>query len=266
MAQLEFERFFKVRMDSDCGILTLTIDKEGDKYNTFGPDLVGCLKALLESYYENETIRALILTGSGKVFSTGADIRGQFPSLDPHGARHFSYIGQRVFQMFEAAPFITCAAINGFALGGGLEIAMACDFRTASTRARLGLPEINLGVMPGWGGTQRLPRLVGRQKALEMILSGEPVTPQEAKELGLVCRVFEPEELLPGTMKFLAQFTKKSRTAIAVAKRAVVRGLTLSIDDGLDLESELFGLLWASPDREEGVRAFMENRKPEFKK
>ncbi len=267
MYELELEKFFSVEMDEAEGVVTLVIDKNGDKYNTFGPSLVGNLKVLLEHYYENEAIRALILTANGtKVFSTGADITGQFPLLDSHGARHFSHVGQRVFQMLERAPFITCAAINGFALGGGLEIALACDFRTASSRARIGLPEINLGLMPGWGGTQRLPRIVGKSKALEMILSGEPISAKEALDIGVISAVFEPDELLSGTKKFLTQFTKKSKTAVAAAKRAVTMGLRLSIDDGLDMESELFGLLWSCPDREEGVQAFIEKRKPNFSK
>lgn len=267
MYEMEFEQFFSVEMDEAEGIVTLVIDKKGDKYNTFGPSLVNNLKILLEHYYENDAVRALILTAPGmKVFSTGADITGQFPYLDSHGARHFSHAGQRVFQMLEQAPFITCAAINGFALGGGLEIALACDFRTASNRARIGLPEINLGLMPGWGGTQRLPRIVGKSKALEMILSGEPIAARDAFDLGIVAALFEPDDLLSGTKKFLTLFTKKSKTAIAVAKRAVTLGLRLSIDDGLDMESELFGLLWSSPDREEGVKAFIEKRKPNFAK
>ncbi|MCD6119311.1 enoyl-CoA hydratase/isomerase family protein [bacterium] len=266
MAGMEFEKFFHVDFDEPEGILTLTIEKEGDKYNTFGPDLIENLKVLLEDYYENDAIRALILTANGKkVFSTGADITGQFPNLDPMGALHFSRVGQRVFQMLGQAPFITCAAINGFALGGGLEIALACDFRTASSRARLGLPEINLGLMPGWGGTQRLPRIVGKAKALELILSGDPISAKEARELGILSAVFEPGDLISGTKKFLSKFTKKSRNAIKIAKRAVIGGLRLNINEGLDLESELFGLLWSSPDREEGVNAFMEKRKPDFK-
>ena len=265
MYEMEFERFFSVEMDDAEGIVTLVIDKKEDKYNTFGPSFVANLKVLLEHYYENPAIRALILTAQGtKVFSTGADITGQFPYLDAHGARHFSQIGQNVFQMLERAPFVTCAAINGFALGGGLEIALACDFRTSSSRARIGLPEINLGLMPGWGGTQRLPRIVGKSKALEMILSGEPISAKEAFDLGIISAVFEPDELVEGTKKFLTQFTKKSKTAVAIAKRAVALGTRLSIDDGLDLESELFGLLWSSPDREEGVKAFIEKRKPKF--
>ncbi len=166
--------------------------------------------------------------------------------------------------MLEEAPFVTCAAINGFALGGGFELALACDFRTMSTRARVGLPEIDLGLMPGWGGTQRLPRIAGRDTALEMILSGSIKTANEALELGLVSRVFPPEELIDGTKKFLSMFAKKSRTAVAIAKRAILGGMKLGIDEGLNLEGELFGLLWTSPDREEGVKAFLVKRKPKF--
>lgn len=264
MAYLEFEKFFSTETDGESGIVTLTLAKAGDKYNTFDPEFVGYLKVLLEGYFENNSIRALIVTGKGRVFSTGADVSGQFPHLDPLGARHFSVMGQRVFQMLEDAPFVTCAAINGFALGGGFELALACNFRTISTRARVGLPEIDLGLMPGWGGTQRLPGIVGRDMALEMILSGSIKTASEALEIGLVSRVFPQGELLEGTKQFLSTFTKKSRTAVSIAKRAILGGLKLGIDEGLKLEAELFGLIWTSPDREEGVKAFLEKRKPKF--
>src|SRR3990172_7891920 len=165
----EFDNFFRSDFDEAGGVMTLVIARKDDKYNTFSNDFVLALKGALDDCIVDERVRALILTADGtKVFSTGADITGQFPYLDSAGARRFSAEGRRVFQMLRIAPFVTCAAVNGFALGGGMEIAMSCDFRTASTRARMGLPEINLGVMPGWGGTQLLPRIVGAAKALGM--------------------------------------------------------------------------------------------------
>ena len=262
---MNVSKFFKVDFDEQAHQLTITIDKEDDKYNSFGPALVMALAELLEHYEQNREIRALILTAAGqKVFSTGADITGQFPHLDSSAARDFSALGQRVFTMLEDAPYITLAAINGFALGGGLEISLACNFRVASTKARLGLPEINLGVMPGWGGTQRLQRIIGQERALRMILSGEPLSAKTALEWGLVSGVFEPDKLMDGARKFLSAFEGKSGDALRIAKRTVIQGGRIPLLDALRLESETFGLLWNSPDREEGVKAFLEKRKPKF--
>ncbi len=263
---MEINRFFNIEFDDASRVLTITIDTGGDKYNSFSPKFVMSLAELLEHYEQNNEIRALIFTAAGdKVFSTGADIKGQFPHLDTFAARDLSALGIRVFSMLESAPYITLAAINGLVLGGGLEIALACNFRIASTKARLGLPEINLGLMPGWGGTQRLQRIIGQSRALQMILSGDPIPAKTALEWGLVSAVFEPEDLLAGAHKFLAAFSGKSGDALRIAKRAVVEGAKLPLDQALDCESESFGLLWSSPDREEGVRAFIEKRKPNFR-
>jgi enoyl-CoA hydratase len=262
---MDVTRFFTVDFDEPDGIVTITLDRQDDKYNTFGMAFALALQDVLTHYQQNPTIRAMVLTATGtKVFSTGADIVGQFTDLDSMAARDFSYLGHKVFAMLEDAPYITLAAINGFALGGGLEIALACNFRVASKRARLGLPEINLGVLPGWGGTQRLQRIVGQSRALQMILSGDPISAGTALEWGLVSAVFPPEELVEGAKKFLRQFTSKSGDAVRVAKRTVVNGAKMHLEDALKLESEGFGLLWSGPDREEGVKAFLEKRKPKF--
>ncbi len=262
---MDYTNFFSTEFDKTSHIVTVKIAKSGDKYNTFGIDFVLALKDLLSHYELNREVKGLILTADGdKVFSTGADISGVFPELDSFSARDFSNYGQQVFQMLERAPYITLASVNGFALGGGLEICLACDFRIASRKARLGLPEINLGLMPGWGGTQRLPRLIGIERALYMILSGEAITAERALEWGLVSMVVEPEKLLDESKKFLAKLTEKSGNAMRIAKRAVVNGSTGTLSQGLALENELFGLIWNSPDREEGVRAFLERRKPRF--
>jgi enoyl-CoA hydratase len=263
---IEFENYFEVSFDEEISVATLAIKRRDNKYNSFNSELMIALKGLLESYDENERVKGVILTSAEKVFSTGADIEGQFDKLDTFGAQRFSHLGQRIFQLLERSQFITMAAVNGFALGGGLEIALACDFRIASTNARFGLPEINLGIMPGWGGTQRLPKLIGTMKALEIILTGEPIGAQEAKVLGLVLDVVEPDKLMPRAKEYMAKVTKKSRLALAAVKRAVHGGLSLDMDRGLDLESETFGLLWGSEDRKEGVEAFLKKRKPNFKR
>lgn len=263
--RMDINRFFNIEFNDESRVLTVTINKDDDKYNSFSPQLVMTFADLLEHYEQNNEIRALILTASGdRVFSTGADIKGQFPFLDTFAARDLSSLGHRVFSMLEDAHYITLAAINGLALGGGLEIALACNFRVASTKARLGLPEINLGLMPGWGGTQRLQRVIGQSRALQMVLSGDPIPAKTALEWGLVSAVFEPEELLPGANKLLAAFAGKSGDALRIAKRAVVQGAKLPLPEALNFESESFGLLWSSPDRAEGVKAFMEKRKPNF--
>jgi len=263
---LDYTEFFRVEFDKKTQIVLLTIAKPDDKYNLFGASFIRALKDLLEHYELNREIKGLILTAEGdRVFSTGADIVGVFGDLDSFSARDFSKYGQEVFTMLENAPYVTLAAINGFALGGGLEICLACDFRIASRRARLGLPEINLGIIPGWGGTQRLPRIIGLERALYLILSGEPITAEKALEWGLVSLVVEPENLVAEAKKFLAKLVAdKSGNAIRVAKRSVVQGINGSLAEGLNLENELFGLIWSSPDREEGVKAFLEKRKPRF--
>jgi len=262
---MDYSRFLTVDFDQESRTVVITIDVEKDKHNSFGPDFVMALKELLSYYEMNREVKALILTAAGdRVFSTGADIRGHFPQLDPISAREFSHYGQQVFSLLAHAPYITLAAINGLALGGGLEICLACDFRIASKRARLGLPEINLGLMPGWGGTQRLPRLIGYERAAQMILSGEPIRAEKALEWGLVSSVVEPDELVDAARRFLAPLVEKSGDALRVAKRAMVSGMEGTLSAGLVLENELFGLLWSSPDREEGVKAFLEKRKPKF--
>jgi enoyl-CoA hydratase len=167
-----------------------------------------------------------------------------------------------VFGLLGSVPCPTVAAISGFALGGGLELALCCDFRIATKGARLGLPEINLGLIPGWGGTQRLPRLIGQPRALRLILSGEPLNATQALECGLVDElVHDYAALHPAAEKLLARYQGKSRHALALAKRAVNEGGELSFAEGLELESELFGLAWNSPDRTEGIAALMEKRR-----
>jgi len=262
---MDYSRFFSVDFEAETRIVVVTLDVAKDKYNSFGPDFVMALKELLGYYEMNREVKGLILTAAGdRVFSTGAGISGHFPQLDPVSAREFSHYGQQVFSMLAHAPYLTLAAINGFALGGGLEICLACDFRIASKRGRLGLPEINLGLMPGWGGTQRLPRLIGYERAAWLILSGEPISAEKALEWGLVSAVVAPDELLNAARKFLSRLTEKSGDALRVAKRAMVCGLEGVLPSGLAVENELFGLIWSSSDREEGVKAFLEKRKPKF--
>lgn len=267
---MELEQYMKVEFNQPDGIVTITIDRQGesksDKYNNFNRGFMDNLRLLLEEYQDNESVRAVVITGRGNVFSTGADIEGEFLTMNHCDAYILANRGQKTIQLLETSPFITLAAINGFALGGGMELTLACDFCFASKNARFGLPEINLGIHPGWGGTQRLPRAIGMQRAKELILTGEPINAQEAYQLGIVREVVEPEDLLPASYKFLKRFSGKSRRAIGLAKVSMNKTLQVGLNDGLASESELFSIQWASDARIEGIEAFKARRKPDFNK
>lgn len=209
-------------------------------------------------------VRALIITGAGeKAFCAGADIkelRGRSMMARRHGAEQ----GQSTFAMLEKLPFPSVAAINGFAFGGGLEFALACTFRIATRNAKLGLPEIKLGIIPGYGGTQRLPRLIGEAKALEMIMLGRAVGAEEAERIGLIHRVID-SDALEGAVGFVKEFSAYSLVALALAREAVTRALDVPINEGLKIEADLSTLAFSAADADEGMSAFMEKRKAAFK-
>ena len=214
---------------------------------------------------DDENIRVVILTGSGdKSFVAGADI-SEFQNLTPDGAREYAIRGQTLLNLIERLGKPVIAAINGYALGGGCEIAMACTIRVASENAKIGQPEVGLGLIPGYGGTQRLPRLVGKGRAYEMILTGDPIDAKRAEEIGLVNRVVPQTNLIEECEKIALAIAKRAPLAVRYCLEAVDRGLNGSLDDGLVLEANLFGLVFGSEDCKEGVRAFLEKRKPEFK-
>jgi len=212
---------------------------------------------------ETEGVHAVIFTGEGKAFVAGADIEEIAGISDVFAGREFSLLGQEVFANIAAMPQVTIAAINGYALGGGLELALACDLRVASTKAKLGLPEVGLGLIPGFGGTQRLPRLIGVGRALDLILTGRHVPAEEALGLGLVNRV--AEDALAAAKELAAAVLKNGPVALSLAKEAVFRGLDVPLPEALEIEADLFGLVTRTRDFEEGTRAFLEKRKPEFK-
>ena len=209
-------------------------------------------------------IRGLIITGAGeKSFCAGADIkelRGR-PLIDQKRGAEF---GQRTFVQVARLPFPSIAAINGFAFGGGLELALACTFRLATPNAKLGLPEIKLGLIPGYGGTQRLARLIGEARALEMILLGRSVNADEAERFGLINRVVTGDAVEAAT-RFAGEFSSYSMLALQFAREAVTRALDVPIDEGLKIEADLSTLAYRTADAEEGMAAFMEKRKPEFR-
>jgi enoyl-CoA hydratase len=208
--------------------------------------------------------RALIVTGSGeKSFISGADIN-ELAVLDPRGAEDISRFGQRVLDRLEGSPKPVIAAVNGYAFGGGCELALACHMRIASENAVMGLPEVSLGIIPGYGGTQRLPRIIGPGRALELMLSGGRVKADEAYRIGLVNRVWPQAQLLDEAVKLAESIVKNGPLAVAAVLEAVNRGLQLPMDDGLRLESGLFGILAASEDMHEGLNAFLEKRPARF--
>lgn len=221
-------------------------------------------RAMLELRHDHD-VRAVILTGAGeKAFVAGADIN-ELASATALGGRDLAMRGQHVFDLIEQLGKPTIAAINGFALGGGCELAMACTVRIAADTAKLGQPEIDLGIIPGYGGTQRLPRLVGKDRAMDLILTGRRVSAAEALAMGLVTRVVPAATLMDEARALAATLAAKAPVALRLAMDAVNRGLELPLADGCALEASLFGLCAASEDMQEGTRAFLEKRKPEFK-
>lgn len=213
----------------------------------------------------DDAIRVLVLTGAGdKAFVAGADIN-EFLKFNPLSARLFAEKGQGVLFGIEQVPKPVIACVNGFALGGGCEIAMACDFIYASDRARFGQPEVNLGLIPGFGGTQRLSRLVGRAKAKEICMTGDMIDAQQAKDLGLVAGVFPSDQLFDETMKVARKLASNSATALRSIKKIIDCGADVDLRNGCALEVEAFGACFGSEDMREGVSAFLEKRKPQFK-
>lgn len=222
------------------------------------------LSKVIDNVANDDSIRVLVLTGAGeKAFVAGADIT-EFLNMNQLQATQLSEKAQLIFFKLEQLPKPVIACVNGFALGGGCEIAMSCDFIYASDKAKFGQPEVNLGILPGFGGTQRLARLVGAAKAKELCMTGELIDAQQAKELGLVCRIFAAEQLLEETMK-VARALAKGPKSIGAIKSVISRGVDTDLKSGCALEAEAFGLSFATRDSSEGISAFLAKRKPEFK-
>ena len=223
------------------------------------------LDTALDQIKENTDIKVLILTGAGdKAFVAGADI-AELVKMNPLEGKTFSRKGQKVFSKIEALPIPVIAAVNGFALGGGSEAALACDFIYASEKALFGLPEITLGLIPGFGGTQRLSRLVGVNRAKEMIFTGKTIKAQEALEYGIVNKVCEHDKLMEEVLKIATLISSKGKVALRSAKEVIQSGLNTDLETGCRIENDVFGLNMTSVDAKEGTSAFLEKRKPEFK-
>ena len=245
------------------GIALVTINRP-EKRNALNRAVIGDLEQVVNRVADDPGVRAMILTGAGdKAFVAGADV-SEIEAAQPAEAERISASGQRVFRDLELLRKPTVAAIRGFALGGGLELAMCCHIRVAGPDARFGQPEVKLGLTPGYGGTQRLPRLIGRGRALELLMTGDTIDAAEAYRYGLVNYVTPQHELLPFCRQWLRKVLRNSPVAIGLTLEAVSLGADQALDTGLRTESIAFGLSAASEDRREGTRAFLEKRQATF--
>jgi enoyl-CoA hydratase len=252
-----------IELATTDGIAVLTVNRP-DKLNALNADTIRELGAAVVSIRADESVRGVIITGAGpKAFVAGADI-AELATMGPVTGVRVSREGQEVFRDLERLGRPVLAAVNGFALGGGLELALACHLRIASSNARFGLPEVKLGIIPGYGGTVRLPRIVGRGRALELVLTGEMIDAAEAHRIGLVNRVVDPADLMPAAHELMSKITANGPIALALALESVAHGEATGSEDGLLLESNLFGLLAATDDMKEGMQAFLEKRKAAF--
>ena len=251
-----------VRSERRGAVGWITIDHP--PANALNRDVLEGLRAGLQGLEADHLVRAAVITGQGdRFFVAGADI-GEFVSDGPDLTRAKIADGQRLTLEMERSRLPLLAAVNGYALGGGLELAMACDLRVASSTARVGQPEILLGIIPGWGGTQRLPRLVGRGRALELLLMGDQIDAARALEMGLVNLVVEPERLEAEAQRLAERLAAQAPLAVGAIKRAVSQGLDRPLQDGLGAELEAFDRAFRSADASEGIAAFLAKRKPDW--
>jgi enoyl-CoA hydratase len=244
-------------------IATVTINRP-DKLNALNERVIAELGHAIDAAQEDRAIGAVLLTGAGRAFAAGADIA----ELERHGgtsAKLLAQRGQDVFRRFETSSKPTIAAVNGFALGGGCELAMSCHVRLASESAKFGQPEVKLGLLPGYGGTQRLPRLIGKGRAMQLLLTGDMIDAHEAYRIGLVNGVFPPGELVPAATAMLRTILANGPVALAYCIEAVNSGYDLPLTDALTLEATAFGLLASTADKTEGTHAFLEKRAAKFK-
>lgn len=257
--------YHDIELIKDYPFAILKIDRDGDQLNTL--DLSTCLEidAALQEIWDDHETKVLILTGNKRVFSTGADVHS-IKDISANEARHFARSGKLAFGKLEELNIPTIAAINGLCLGGGLELALCCDFRIAAQKARFAQSEVNIGLIPGWGGCVRLPRTIGQSNAMRMILTGEMINAKDALDMGLISHVVpNSDDILEFCRKFAKPFVNRSRVALMYAKRAVKTGMEVPLKYANDLESELFGFAWASEDRKEGIDAFIKKEKPNWK-
>lgn len=244
-------------------VLVVKINRER-ALNALNRETIEELQQLFSFYWSDEKVRCVIVTGNGgKAFVAGADIN-ELADTDIRSGNDLSARGLYLMKTIQNFPKPVIAAVNGFALGGGCELALACDIRLASEKAKFGQPEVNLGILPGYGGTQRLPRLVGKGKALQLILTGEMIDAQEAYRIGLADEIYPHEELMDKAMEMAKLICSKAPIGIELAKESVNRGLDMSLALGCDLERANFSQTCATGDKNEGMEAFLEKRPPKF--
>jgi enoyl-CoA hydratase len=249
-----------VTKEETLGVITLN---RPDALNALNSRMVEEILSALRAFESDEDVRCVIITGNEKVFCAGADIKEMATKTTVDFIRSSSFLP--LWKGVAAHPKPIIAALSGYVLGGGLELAMACDILIASETAKLGQPEINIGIIPGGGGTQRLTRAVGRYKAMEMILTGSPITAEDARQHGLVNRVVPREKFLDEAKLVAKEIASKSPLATRMAKQAINKAHELGITEGIEFERQLFYHLFSTQDKEEGMRAFLEKRKPEFR-
>lgn len=256
--------FKNLLIETNDGVATLTVNR-AQSLNALNSEVLGELECALYELNMDDGVKVVVLTGAGeKAFVAGADIKemAEMSSFEGHA---FALKGQRVMLLMEKMKKPVIAAVNGYALGGGLELALACDFVYASRKARVGFPEVTLGIMPGFGGTQNLARLIGPNKANEMIFTGRMLDADKACAWGIVNEVFAPEELLTKTLETAKAIAQVGTLGVGYAKDAIANGLNMGKEDGFRYEASLFGVLFATEDQREGMGAFVEKRKAAFK-
>ncbi|RJS79223.1 crotonase [Candidatus Bathyarchaeota archaeon] len=257
-------QFKYVIYEKNDGVATITLNRP-EALNAFNDEVVNEVLQALEDAEKDENIRVVVLTGAGeKAFSAGADIK-TMKGFNALKARELSLLGEKLCSAIEKLEKPVIAAINGYALGGGLEVAMACDLRLASEKAKMGQTEINIGLIPGWGGTQRLTRLIGKTKAKELIFTGKIIDAKTAEQIGLVNMVIPAEQFRETVQKFARELASKAPIALKIAKALINKGADMSLDAAIALEREGFGVIGSTEDLQEGVTAFIEKRKPVFK-
>lgn len=254
--------FKNLLIEKKEGICTVKINNP-QTLNSLNVEVLNDLECAFDQIKEDDEIYVVVLTGEGKAFVAGADI-AYMRDLNPEQAKKFSEDGSRLFRKIETLNKVVIAAVNGFALGGGCELAMACDIRIASAKAKFGQPEVGLGIIPGFSGTQRLARLVGLGRAKELIFMGGHIDAEEAYRIGLVNKVTDKDSLMEETYKMAEKIKSNSRVALKYAKESMNRGIETDIETGIAFESNIFGLCFASEDQKEGLSAFLEKRHPNF--
>jgi enoyl-CoA hydratase len=258
---MEFE---DIIFEKNQGVATITLNRP-EALNAFSNEMIAEVLGAIEDVKKDNDIRVLVLTGAGeKAFSAGADIKAM-AGMTALKARELSLMGEKLCTSLENLDMPVIAGINGYALGGGMEVAMACDLRIASETARMGQTEINIGLIPGWGGTQRLTRLIGMTKAKELVFTGRIIDAKTAEQLGILNMVVPQDKLKETIRQFGAELASKAPVALKVAKALINKGVDISLESALELEREGFAVVGSTEDLKEGVSAFTNKRKPEFK-